>query len=351
LSEIQSDQSDKQLVSQTLQGNYDAFRKLLERYQDMVYGVAYSYLRNFHDAQDLAQEVFLKVYHKLAAYDRKHAFSSWLYVIAKRAALDWLKAHQRIPESEAITEDLPDRTPGPDALVQSQEIEHQLNAALAHLSEVNRETFCLYYVNGYSINEISQFLSIPTGTVKRRLHISRKLLREEVINMTRETFDEKRLTWEFIQDVVNKVTSLKSGLADYLPAKFQELAQLTEEDLTKRRNKLLRAVAAVLEVDIQKLKLGKVKCIPVSKMNDQQREYLWNALHELELIGIIVTLRQGTIFTPLIRDFDSTEVEIGLYGNSSHRASYDHPYVRLFRRNPDGSHHSIQLGPIDEDEE
>ena len=78
---------DTELVCRTLEEDYEAFRALVQRYQDMVYGVVYAHLHNFHDAQDLTQDVLLKVYRSLATYDRERPFSAWLYTIAKRTAL------------------------------------------------------------------------------------------------------------------------------------------------------------------------------------------------------------------------------------------------------------------------
>ena len=188
--------SDTELVSRTLEEDYDAFRVLAQRYQDMVYGVVYAYSRNFHDAQDLTQDVLLKVYQSLAKYDRKRPFGAWLYTIAKRTALDWARKQKDVTSIEAITEEIADTAPEPDAVAERHEAEHLLQKALESLSDVNKETFCLYYVDGYSIDEIGEFLSVPIGTVKRRLHVSRKLLQEDM-KMVEDTFEKNKLTWEF----------------------------------------------------------------------------------------------------------------------------------------------------------
>ncbi len=334
--------SDAEFVYRTLEGDFEAFGALVQRYQEMVYGVAYSYVRNFRDAQDVTQEVLIKAYQNLAKYDTKRPFGAWLYVIAKRTALDWLRTQSPTTEIEIETErdtkEIADTAPGPEAIAEKREMEHLLRKALESLSDVNRETFCLYHVNGYSIQEISQFLAVPIGTVKRRLHVSRKQLHEEVMRMVEETFDQNKLTWKFTQGVVDKVKNLKNRLPGYIPQEFMELVQMTVDELNERQKKLLRSLADVLSVDLEKFKLDQEHLVSVAELLPEQRDYLYQTLHELELITIISMLKRGTSFTPLIEDFQSIQVAFGLYDTSDYR-----PYVRFFRRNPDGSQHSIKI--------
>lgn len=330
--------SDAQLVCRTLKGDYDAFAILVQRYQNMVHGVGYAYLHNFEDAQDLTQEVLIKAYRRLATYDPKYPFGPWLYTVAKRTTIDWLRSQAKTVKMEVITAEIIDTGPQPDIIAEKHEAENLLQKALQTLSTVNRETFCLYYVDGYSINEISQFLSVPGGTVKRRLHVSRKQLREGVMEMVKETFDRNRLTWNFTQDVVNKVAKLKTRLADYLPEEFSKLSLLllTDKELKARHNELLRTLADVLCVDLEALSDESIR-ICTSELNTEQRDYLWQVLHELELTAIVRALRKGTIFASLIEDFQSVKVQIGRHNVPEMEKMHNHPYLRLFRENPDGS--------------
>ncbi len=236
--------SDVELVCRTLEGDFQAFGVLVQRYQNMVYGVIYAHLHNFHDAQDLAQDVLLKVYRSLLTYDIKRPFGAWLYTIAKRTALDWLRSQERAVKTEAIIEEIADTAPEPDTIAERHEAQRLLQKALDSLSDVNRETFCLYYVDGYSINEIGELLSTPTGTVKRRLHVSRKLLREEVMKMVEDTFERNKLTWKITQDMIDKV------LGNYL-------------ELNRFHN-LYCTVRDVLSVDIKKLTVKKFVLRPPS---------------------------------------------------------------------------------------
>jgi RNA polymerase sigma-70 factor (ECF subfamily) len=335
--------SDEELVRRVLSGDRDAFGALVERYKGMVYGVAYAHLRNFHDAQDLSQEVFIKAFLNLSSYDPARPFGNWLYVITRRMAIDRLRGRREMKE---LTDEIIDRSPTPDVRAERREMQRLLKDALSRLSERNRETFCLYYMDGYSIREISRILSVPQGTVKRRLHEARKILRKEVVRMAREGFKEEALTWKFTEDVVGKVSDLKTALLNLLPEEFRELASLSDEELRERRNELLRSLADTLSIDLEELKLGEELSISVSDLTEDRREYLWKTLHELELMEVLSMLRGGTIFTPLIKDFHSVEVKLGLYKAPGWKEIHNRPYIRFVRPNPDGSEHSIQLGPI-----
>ena len=138
--------------------------------------------------------------------------------------------------------------------------------------------------------------------------------------------------------MVDKVAGWKNRLRDYIPEEFRKLAQMTGDELTERQNKLLRTLADVLSIDIEKLEQGQGICVPVPKLNAEQQNYLWQTLHELELMEIIGTLRKGTCFSPLIEDFESVEVEVGRYNESAFK-----PYVRLARTWANGTQHSISL--------
>jgi len=86
---------DGYIISKCLNGEQDAFGLLVDKYKAGIYALAYSKLRNFDDAKDVTQEVFIKVYENLHTLRRWERFASWLYRITNRQCLDWLKAHSR----------------------------------------------------------------------------------------------------------------------------------------------------------------------------------------------------------------------------------------------------------------
>jgi RNA polymerase sigma factor (sigma-70 family) len=241
--------SDGELVRKPLSGDSEAFTVLVRRYQDVTYAAAYSLVHNFHDAKDIAQEAWIKTYQRLVTYDPNRPFGAWIYRISKRCAIDWLRSCQYLPvEDLSEVTNIPDPGPQPDEEQEKRELHETVHKALSSLSELNRETTVLYYINGYSQREVSGILGVPLGTVKRRLHDSRELLRKEVMEMVREAFEENKLKWKFTQDVVNRVTQLKGNLTDYLPDEFRKLAQMSRDELKMRRNHLLRSLADSLSI-------------------------------------------------------------------------------------------------------
>jgi len=194
--------SDSDLIRQTLDGNTDAFGHLVDRYKDAVYGAAYARLGNFQDAQDVAQDAFIRAYRRLVSLKSPDRFAGWLYAIVCRLCQDHRRAHREIlpPDDGAST--IPH---DPSEEHDRRALHRRIQRAIAALSEVHRETVTLYYINGYTSGQVGQFLNVPAGTVKRRLSDARKQLRKEMIDMVRDMFDANRLPPGFRKVVIEGV--------------------------------------------------------------------------------------------------------------------------------------------------
>jgi len=148
---MDSELSDSELVRRILKSDMEAFAVLVRRYQNVAYAVAYSTVRNFHDAKDIAQEAWIRVYQRLATYGPDRYFGSWLYTVSKRCAMDWLRSGHSLPVEELRAAlSVPDPKSLPDEELERREACETIHQALSSLSEVNRETTTLYYINGYS---------------------------------------------------------------------------------------------------------------------------------------------------------------------------------------------------------
>lgn len=193
--------SDDVIVKRCLEGDVNAFSLLIERYQSAVYGLCYHKLGNFADAQDLTQESFIKAYMTLSRIKDPAKFASWLYRIAVNACNRWLRDRKG-------ADDLP-----LDALVQAsaaylsgESLEEHVEAeelcisvreAIAALSERNRLTVTLYYMDGLSYAEIGDFLSLSESAVKSRLNRAREQLKEDLISMVEDCFSRHKLPKDF----------------------------------------------------------------------------------------------------------------------------------------------------------
>ena len=181
------DDSDELLVAKAKAGSKEAFSKLVERYYEMVYGLAYGILNRREPALDVAQDVFLKVFHDLDKYEGRSKFKTWLYRVSVNAAID----HQRrIRYADSI--DLTDTSDGDDrapliivdlkqdplgSAVQS-EMRVHIEKALNQLSLDQRMILTLREWQGLSYEEIAETLQIEAGTVMSRLFYARKRLAE-----------------------------------------------------------------------------------------------------------------------------------------------------------------------------
>jgi RNA polymerase sigma-70 factor (ECF subfamily) len=172
--------TDEALAIAARGGSEEAFRRLVERYQRPVYSLLVRIVRNPEAAEDLAQEIFVKAFRSLEAYDPQRKFSSWLFKIAHNSALDALR-RQGI---ETISLDAPvgdsDEAPEPPAdpaaenplrRLVARDSGRALETAIGELRPQYREILLLRFQEGLAYEEISEVLSIPLGTVK--IHIFR----------------------------------------------------------------------------------------------------------------------------------------------------------------------------------
>ncbi|MBI5092430.1 MAG: sigma-70 family RNA polymerase sigma factor [Candidatus Hydrogenedentes bacterium] len=195
------------LVERARNGDLDAFGVLVNRYKDMAYAASYAILSNFHDAQDTAQEAFIQAWRKLDTLKDNQKFPGWLYQITRNLSLDQLRRAR--PESGSLDDvvetaaDAGDRDPAHCA--ERRELQETVHEAVRSLSEANRLATSLFYINGYSIDEVAEFLEVPAGTVKRRLHDARVKLRERMADMVEKALKSNALPQGFTLETVMKI--------------------------------------------------------------------------------------------------------------------------------------------------
>jgi RNA polymerase sigma-70 factor (ECF subfamily) len=174
--------SEMELIEQCLVGNLDAYRRLIEPYQAFVLRVSLSVLGNREEAEEAAQDAFVRAYNGLAKYKSDGPFQAWLYRIAMRTSLNAHRSRKR----RRIFERLVDPT-GFDQVASSgaenpetqsihRETREKVRRMIDSLPRKLHEVVVLSYLEEFSVREIAQMLDIPQGTVKSRLHLARKRL-------------------------------------------------------------------------------------------------------------------------------------------------------------------------------
>jgi RNA polymerase sigma-70 factor (ECF subfamily) len=173
-------ESDSQLVARAQGGDQDAFAELFRRHSDPVFRLVLSILgQGFAaEAEDVAQEVFLKVHHALASFRGEAEFSSWIYRIAFNQAVN-LKARARYHRphvDEAALSHAATAAPGPDSQAETARRDQALLECIRTLPEVYQSALRLYYWLGASVEEVAELLGVPENTAKSYLHRARQLL-------------------------------------------------------------------------------------------------------------------------------------------------------------------------------
>jgi RNA polymerase sigma-70 factor (ECF subfamily) len=171
-----------ELVLAAQGGDNDAFGELVSRFERMVQAVCYQRLRNHAEAQEAAQEVFIKALQKLEQLQEPAAFAGWLRAIAARQAIN--RSLRRPPavsiEPHALESVGAARGEGPLGSLLARERVDQLHEGLDRLAKLDRNTLVAFYIEGQSLIEMSDEFAAPIGTIKRRLHVARKRLAKEL---------------------------------------------------------------------------------------------------------------------------------------------------------------------------
>jgi RNA polymerase sigma-70 factor, ECF subfamily len=192
--------SDAELVAAALAGGAREFGAIVERYRDSVFGVALSRLRHFHDAEDVTQAVFVEAFGHLVSLRDPSRLGAWLRGITLHQCLDQLRRRRStadLDDDEIMASD--EETP--QARLEREELRDRIMAAVWRLSNAQRETTVLYYIDGYSQDEVAAIQEVPVGTVKRRLHEARKRLREEMLGMVHDVLHRETPKAELSQRV------------------------------------------------------------------------------------------------------------------------------------------------------
>ncbi|MBU9710730.1 RNA polymerase sigma factor SigW [Evansella tamaricis] len=179
----------KKIIKEVKKGDQQAFSELVELYKDKVYQVAYRMLGNSHEAQDIAQEAFLRAYTNLDSYDVNRKFSTWLFRIATNLAIDRIRKKKpdfHLEDHVAGTEDLnyysqiATEEELPEEQVVKFEMQEWVQKEIMMLPPKYRSAIILKYMEDLSLKEISEILKLPVATVKTRIHRGREALRKRL---------------------------------------------------------------------------------------------------------------------------------------------------------------------------
>ena len=181
--------SDAELIAAILKGEQELFSDLVQRYQGRLVNYLYRLLRSTQEAEDLAQEVFFKVYKALDRYDPKYKFSTWLFRVAQNAAIDQIRKRrlqlvsmdrQGSGDGDLGTWEFPSSDPSPYGDLRNQERGEAIQVAVDGLPWDYRELIVLRHFGELSYDEIAKLKDMPLGTVKNKLFRGRQMMKERL---------------------------------------------------------------------------------------------------------------------------------------------------------------------------
>ena len=232
-------------VTRAQAGDLLAYGEIVRRFQDMAFGYAYSLLADFHLAEDAAQEAFIEAYRCLSKLRQPAAFPGWFRrIVFKRCdRMTRRKQVSTVPIEAAGS--VVHEGPGPPEKAERREMRDKVLEAIRSLSEEERTVTTLYYVNGYSQEEVASFLEIPVTTVNNRLHASRSHLKERVITMVADTLRSNAPNPEEARDKVSLLLEFGERIGRGEPI-LTALGALREETESENLRDIIRHMEAAI---------------------------------------------------------------------------------------------------------
>jgi RNA polymerase sigma-70 factor (ECF subfamily) len=192
--------TDHDLIALAASGSEKAYRELLDRYQRPVFSLIYRMVRDREQAEDLAQETFVKVFNHIESFNPKYKFSSWIFKIAsnltidalrkkdlKTVSLDGSRNAETPDEVDATRITVESRDENPEEFLEAKELGEEIERAIGQLRPEYRQAILLRHVEGRPYEEIAEIMGVPLGTVKTFIHRARGELRETLAHLRVET--------------------------------------------------------------------------------------------------------------------------------------------------------------------
>lgn len=180
---------EKELISRCQSGNLEAFNVLISRYEERVINMALGYLRDYHQAVDEAQEIFLKVFRKINSFKGNSAFATWLYRVTANHCFNAAKRNRRHGQGYTVSLDREDedgRLPvlrdskavNPEDVYARKQTRQQLAELIQHLPDLQRQMIVLCHFENMSYVEIAEIMEVPATTVRSSLFRARQRLKQ-----------------------------------------------------------------------------------------------------------------------------------------------------------------------------
>ena len=206
---------DAQLIQRVLEGDDTAFSALVRKYQRSVHALVWRKIGDFHIAEDITQDTFLKAYQRLSTLKKPQRFASWLYVIAANHCSTWLRKKRLWTQSleDTSSAQLEKATYSGYVIAENEQTTAEaqrevVKKLLEKLQESERTVITLYYLGEMTYEEISEFLGVSVAAIKNRLYRARRRLKEEE-PMIREALGNFQITPNLTENIMREISRLK----------------------------------------------------------------------------------------------------------------------------------------------
>ena len=292
---------DVKLIRKILSGDDAAFGTLVGKYQKSVHALVWRKIGDYHYAEEIMQDAFLQAYKKLSTLKNPNQFAGWLYVIANRLCIDWIRKQKRMRKQkpamqslegtrlEEIEESSYTHHMSEQRATERTEYCHELvQKLLEKLPENERAVVTLYYLNEMSTKEIGKFLGVSANTIASRLHRARKRLQVDQELLVKETLDDVQLAENLKENIVKQLESIRG--------KFDSFMEQAKSDptsgadiLTEAHNQIEEALKGEITPEVAHLaheiykymgKLGKEKSVSLHRrylnVASDNKERFWS---------------------------------------------------------------------------
>lgn len=173
-----NDKEDIQLINRILAGEQNLYAQFVDRYKTYAFTIAFRILNNRHEAEEAAQDGFIKAYHHLRNFNRQAKFSTWLYRIVFNTAISY-KRKQRV-SFYSIEHTIIEHYQDAEKILERQDKTRYLNEAMNRLNEADKLAISLFYLKEFSLEEIGEITGMQPNTAKVRIHRARLRLADEL---------------------------------------------------------------------------------------------------------------------------------------------------------------------------
>ena len=222
-------EDDVKLIHKILSGDDAAFGILVEKYQKSVHALVWRKIGDYHYAEDIMQDAFLQAYKKLSTLKDPNQFAGWLYVIANRLCIDWMRRQKWMREQKFVMQSLEGTSAeeiekssythhvSEQSKTESTEHCHALvKKLLEKLPENERTVVMLYYLDEMTTKEIGKFLGVSVNTIASRLHRARKRLQADQELLVQEVLDDVQLSENLKENIMSQLESIRSKFDSFM---------------------------------------------------------------------------------------------------------------------------------------